>query len=564
MAADDRDDTYIRLKRMTLDYVKRSGGRRMSASELRESAAVEGFERAEGFEASIERLLDLGLLGRAGDGGGGTGERIAGSNRAGAVGTQPSAGGAETVVGGAGAEPTGRAAVHRPDSASPPSVDDRFRELLVPEIVPEDDDDLDEDSGALKEYQRQWDRILSEKNIDKLPDWIIEAYTSQMQELARRSSQSTLKHIGTYVSVNAGLIAVWAFSGMGFPWPVFPAFGWLIGLGSDIGSTIRRRKHAEELNDNRRPTIRQLVLLRQLRNLRERHESTLILNPVIAVSLAAFNLVSSPFPWAVIPGIFLAGGAISAARKLRRKGSELKAKLADSGFRLPDKAQRRQRRKLFRRETRERPEPSSDLAPVAMAQQYAELIRSQLERLGDDAAGAAEVQPVVDECVEAIRALARKDEEISAFVREIPWSELERDAESLRSRLSECDDDRLRAEYERSIEQIERELESIRELQREREVISLRLQSTLGCLKQLRIDLARLERISGHADLNTASMVETRTREVSRYLHDLGEAHLGESGPGAAFPGRVNPGGVGPGETHPGGSDDDRPATTSR
>ena len=42
MALQDPDPAYSRLRQIALDYVKRSGGRRMTAEELREAAAVDG------------------------------------------------------------------------------------------------------------------------------------------------------------------------------------------------------------------------------------------------------------------------------------------------------------------------------------------------------------------------------------------------------------------------------------------------------------------------------------------------------------------------------------------
>lgn len=37
-------------------------------------------------------------------------------------------------------------------------------------------------------------------------------------------------HLAAYVLVNALLIVVWAMVGGGFFWPIFPLFGWGIGL----------------------------------------------------------------------------------------------------------------------------------------------------------------------------------------------------------------------------------------------------------------------------------------------------------------------------------------------
>ncbi|HKX19399.1 MAG TPA: 2TM domain-containing protein [bacterium] len=37
-------------------------------------------------------------------------------------------------------------------------------------------------------------------------------------------------HLPIYVIVNLGLVAVWYFSGAGFPWPIFPIFFWGLGV----------------------------------------------------------------------------------------------------------------------------------------------------------------------------------------------------------------------------------------------------------------------------------------------------------------------------------------------
>jgi len=37
-------------------------------------------------------------------------------------------------------------------------------------------------------------------------------------------------HLLAYVLVNAFLVGIWAFTGAGFFWPVFPLFGWGIGV----------------------------------------------------------------------------------------------------------------------------------------------------------------------------------------------------------------------------------------------------------------------------------------------------------------------------------------------
>jgi hypothetical protein len=50
-------------------------------------------------------------------------------------------------------------------------------------------------------------------------------------------------HLRTYLTVMALLVAIWALTGMGYFWPVWPALGWGIGILSHRAS-VPRGRHA--------------------------------------------------------------------------------------------------------------------------------------------------------------------------------------------------------------------------------------------------------------------------------------------------------------------------------
>ena len=54
-------------------------------------------------------------------------------------------------------------------------------------------------------------------------------------------------HAIIYVVVNLLLVVIWAVTGAGFPWFVFPLFGWLIGLVIDAASAYVLRTPDDEL-----------------------------------------------------------------------------------------------------------------------------------------------------------------------------------------------------------------------------------------------------------------------------------------------------------------------------
>ena len=50
------------------------------------------------------------------------------------------------------------------------------------------------------------------------------------------------EHLRTYVMVMALLVAIWALTGMGYFWPIWPMLGWGIGVASHASAVRRPRR----------------------------------------------------------------------------------------------------------------------------------------------------------------------------------------------------------------------------------------------------------------------------------------------------------------------------------
>ena len=71
------------------------------------------------------------------------------------------------------------------------------------------------------------------------------ALTAELPRLPRRREVAADRaefrdHLRTYLAVMALLVAIWALTGAGYFWPVWPALGWGIGVLSHAGSIGRR------------------------------------------------------------------------------------------------------------------------------------------------------------------------------------------------------------------------------------------------------------------------------------------------------------------------------------
>src|SRR6056297_774761 len=111
-------------------------------------------------------------------------------------------------------------------------------------------------------------------------------------------------HITAYIAVNGSLFLLNLItSGLSFPWFIFPAGGWGIGMVSEYISLRGYRKVQQELQ--KLPPMKPATLkeFRTLKKAEKRHRSSATSLGSTAVFLLAINGVTSGFasPWSLIP-----------------------------------------------------------------------------------------------------------------------------------------------------------------------------------------------------------------------------------------------------------------------
>lgn len=69
---------------------------------------------------------------------------------------------------------------------------------------------------------------------DHSPDQDSQAVLREMAVKRLKAKRDLRAHLLAYVTVNAFLVAIWAVTGGGFFWPLFPIFGWGIGVAFNV------------------------------------------------------------------------------------------------------------------------------------------------------------------------------------------------------------------------------------------------------------------------------------------------------------------------------------------
>lgn len=387
--------------------------------------------------------------------------------------------------------------------------------------------------GAGRGLKRQWKEIMKGRRWFGPEDEqrLKDDYRRMVRTKAEKARGGFKGHLIPFLAVNAFLVFLWVMTGGGHPWFFYPLGGWGIGLASHYISVKRSLEEAAAIESIPELSIREMSLLQKFFKAREAWSEHLGSNAAVSAYLLGINLITSPgFLWSLIPAAGMAIGVVShwAAyrsniRKLRKELKELGG-LASAYLESGALTKRRKLGEPVREEPRLRnPENQAlyfeALRLKAVILQQSKRVGTERSPLGDDA------EKTLDEYVNRIRELGVKDDELEEIIAGIPVGDLDRDLVRLRERLAVEQTEYLRREYQHSIEEIERQKRSYADLRNRKEVLRLRMKSAVNSLKQLQIDLARMQGMSESGESARFGQFKDRTRELSEYLDDLRQGY---------------------------------------
>jgi len=101
-------------------------------------------------------------------------------------------------------------------------------------------DELSDRLGQVYEA-RTLDQLFSLTNDlpDPEPHPHLTEHLPQVPTVAPTRQRVLATHVATYAVVNAVLVAVWAATGGGFFWPIFPIVGWAVLVAVHLVSVVR-------------------------------------------------------------------------------------------------------------------------------------------------------------------------------------------------------------------------------------------------------------------------------------------------------------------------------------
>ncbi len=387
-------------------------------------------------------------------------------------------------------------------------------------------------SSDLDRKEERWDKDLGKSYFksaaDSLTDY--DLYAEKVRKEAAHAKAGFAGHLVTYVLVNGFLMTLNATLATGFPWAIFPLGGWGIGVLEHFASVMRKSDRAKELERLPPLDAERLALFKKLQRMKDSiwHHFTSFAS--VSTFLAAVNLLVSPsFLWFLFPAVGMGIGFFSHLAVHGSKKRQIEASLVES-FGMKGSWARALRRmpKTMEREWndlgpyRSFVDDAANARSAIAAQIGGDQGKKRKKAAKDASLGVdADMLPALDSYVDQVAAMAKKAVEADRIIELIPMEALAKDKANLKAKLAEAPGDSLRREYERSVSEIEKQEKSFAELKEQREVLELRMRSSVNTLKQMRIDMARLSGMDAGGETGSSKFVRDKTAELNRYIQDL-------------------------------------------
>ena len=369
----------------------------------------------------------------------------------------------------------------------------------------------------------KWDAELKDSDYFKPGTEDLESdfnrYRDKVEDKSRKTVAGFMGNLLSFVGVNALLWYINTRFAPGFMWAAIVTAGWGTGVVSNFFAMLRGRAKIAELE--RMPALggESLDAYKKLNRVRDSmamHTASVLSVPPL---LFTINLLTSPgFLWAAIPSGIMALSFLGhlASYPVTKNG------LVKKILRLEGAGSWRE----LLAGGRERRNAAKAAGPYAGLYAEAVAARDDIARaVKADKAYAAEfgkdILPSLDRYVGQVKLLTQSINEIDELVAGIPLADLAKDKAEMQKKMGASDSSSLRAEYKRSIEEIERQVKASKDLEDQREVLKLRLSSSVNSLKQLKLDMARMKALPQSSEHEAIEEIRRKASAMAGYLDDL-------------------------------------------
>lgn len=369
----------------------------------------------------------------------------------------------------------------------------------------------------------KWDAELKDSDYFKPGAEDLESdfnrYRDRVEDKSRKTVAGFMGNLLSFVGVNALLWYINTRFAPGFMWAAIVTAGWGTGVVSNFFAMLRGRAKIAELE--RMPALggESLDAYKKLNRVRDSmamHTASVLSVPVL---LFTINLLTSPgFLWAAIPSGIMALSFLGhlASYPVTKNG------LVKKILRLEGAGSWRE----LLAGGKERRSAAKAAGPYAALYADAVAARDDIARaIKADKAYAAEfgkdMLPSLDRYVGQVKLLTQSINEIDELVAGIPLADLAKDKVEMQKKMGASDSSSLKAEYKRSIEEIERQEKASKDLEDQREVLKLRLSSSVNSLKQLKLDMARMKALPQSSEHEAIEEIRRKASAMAGYLDDL-------------------------------------------
>lgn len=133
-----------------------------------------------------------------------------------------------------------------------------------------------------------------------------------------------------------------------------------------------------------------------------------------------------------------------------------------------------------------------------------------------------EILPVTEKYEKQVSELIERDRKLKMAITSTPLNKIDYEVGLMRQKLGTTTNTELKHEYARSIQKFEQHKKSILEFIDQREMIKLRLESTVMSLRQIKLDLLKMEQLSTQEKREEFFRnIEQKSQELSEYLDAL-------------------------------------------